>query len=305
VEIVAPADGLRMQDASITIVARASDALSGVASASCNGVAAALDERGNVTCVVALLPGANDVVVEAGDVAGNSGSAGIRVIRTGDTSGLRVVPEVLGLVVGSTHALQVLNAVGPVRDVLWTVDNPMVLTVADGSGELTASSAGVAVVTASSGDHSASVKVTVYAGERVPPGATRWRTGGLFVVETPSEPLPDAPEPPEQLIESIRRPDGRALVRTTAASAGAVLWEALPAVAATETPAAISPERGMAAAIIRTWVSTAPSSRPEIIRAASRPKGGMPAWRRSSSSSFRKPVWSCSFRACMTGRLGS
>jgi hypothetical protein len=43
----------------------------------------------------------------------------------------------------------------------------MIVRVADGSGEPPASFTGVALVTVFSGGHSASVKVTVYAGERV------------------------------------------------------------------------------------------------------------------------------------------
>jgi hypothetical protein len=239
VEVAAPADGAETRDASITIVARAFDALSGLAAASCNGAPAALDDRGTISCTVALLPGVNDVVVEARDLAGNSGSAGIRVARTDEDPALRVVPQVLGLVVGRTQTLHVMDALGPLRDVQWIVDNPMIASVADGTNVLIAKSAGSAVVTALVGGRSASATVTVYPGNAVPPGATRWRTGDVGVIALPPEPPPDVPVPPEQLIESTLRSDGRTIVTTTAASTGAIQWIAAPAVAIGEKTTAI------------------------------------------------------------------
>ena len=109
VQIATPADRLVTRASSIQIVANASDALSGVASATCGGVPAGIDSRGGIRCVVDLLPGINDVVVEATDHADNSGSIGIRVTRTGDTSTLRVVPQVLSVLVGRARTLQVMD----------------------------------------------------------------------------------------------------------------------------------------------------------------------------------------------------
>ena len=55
-----------------------------------------------VTCSLTLLPEINDVVVEASDLAGNSGSAGARVVRTGQARTIRVVPEMAAVKVGAS-----------------------------------------------------------------------------------------------------------------------------------------------------------------------------------------------------------
>ena len=139
--------------ASMRIDAHAVDALSGLASATCNGRAAAFDARGTVECVVALHPGVNDIVVEATDRAGNSGSAGIRVTRTGVASVLHVVPDTLGLVIGEPKQLQVLDEFGRVvRNVVWRVNNPLLAQMSnDGRNAVTPLAAGSLTVTAIAG----------------------------------------------------------------------------------------------------------------------------------------------------------
>ena len=202
----APADRLVTRAASIQIVANASDALSGVASATCGGVPAGVDSRGGIRCVVDLLPGINDVVVEATDHADNSGSIGIRVTRTGDTSTLRVVPQVLSVLVGRARPLQVMDEYGPVQDVTWTVDNPGVADIADETNVLTPKAAGVVTVTAWHGGISASAVVNVHH-DRLPLGAIRWRSGGASVIQ--AFPPPAIKEdPPRQCCRSPSRRNG-------------------------------------------------------------------------------------------------
>ena len=116
VQITAPADRLVTRAASIQIVANASDALSGVARATCGGVPAGVDSRGGIRCVVDLLPGINDVVVEATDQRTTAGRLALRDAHR-DTSTLRVVPQVLSVLVGRARPLQVMDEYGPVQDV--------------------------------------------------------------------------------------------------------------------------------------------------------------------------------------------
>jgi hypothetical protein len=233
VQIVTPADGFVTRASSIQIVANAFDALSGVASATCGGVPASVDRRGEIRCVVDLLPGITDVVVEATDHADNSGSIGIRVTRTGDTSTLRVVPQRLSVLVGRARTLQVMDEYGPVQDVTWTVDNPGVADVADETSVLTPKAAGVVTVTAWHRGVSAGAVVNVHQGDRLPLGATRWRSDGLFVVQAfPPPAIKGAPDPPMLSIDLAagRRP----LLSSTETETGALMWSEAPAISIAE-----------------------------------------------------------------------
>ena len=217
---------------SIQIVATAFDALSGVASATCGGVPASIDSRGGIRCVVDLLPGITDVVVEATDHADNSGSIGIRVTRTGDASTFRVVPQLLSVLVGRARTLQVMDEYGPVQDVTWTVDNPGVADVADQTNVLTPKAAGVVTVTAWHGGISASAVVNVHH-DRLPLGATRWRSGGASVIQ--AFPPPATKEDPDPSMLSINLAAGRRpLLSSTDTATGALIWSAAPAISIAE-----------------------------------------------------------------------
>ena len=64
VSITSPANGSVTAAPSIEVTAHATDALSGVVTATCNGEPASVDEHGLVRCAVALLPGVNDTIVQ-------------------------------------------------------------------------------------------------------------------------------------------------------------------------------------------------------------------------------------------------
>ena len=93
--------------ASVSIVARTSDAISGPMAAACNGVPTTIADGGLIRCEVPLSVGANAVVVEVTDHAHNSGSSGFRIVRTAASSRLAVVPENIGLIVGQVTTVQV------------------------------------------------------------------------------------------------------------------------------------------------------------------------------------------------------
>jgi hypothetical protein len=242
VQIVTPAEGLSTAAVSIQILARAADELSGVTSATCAGVQASFDERGDIRCTVALLPGVNDVVVEATDAAGNSGSIGVRVTRTGSTSKLRVAPEALSVLAGQPRTLQVMDEYGPVLDVIWRVDNPWIARMADDTNVLTPLRAGKAVVTAMHGGASASAVVTVHAGDRLPAGTTKWQNGrGVKVIQTPPTAGTPGVDPP---LLTTYEPAGRQpMLFATDFETGEDLWSEAPPMSAGEKAASLYAQR--------------------------------------------------------------
>jgi hypothetical protein len=231
VQIESPADGIVQSAGELQIVAHAFDALSGVASATCNGRLAQVDTDGRVTCVVPLRPGINDIVIEASDRADNSGSSGIRVTRTGRSSALRIVPESVSVLLGEREprSFQVLDDIGNVvPNVTWRVDNPQVAEISqDGANLLTPRSPGSTTATAIAAGMSVDAKVTVYAGTRFPPGAVRWRTPPLSVIQSPET---FAGRPYGSAVVADTVPERRARLRSIDERTGRIEWIETPAV---------------------------------------------------------------------------
>ena len=162
---------------SIDVVAHVADALSGLASATCNGAPSPIDKSGAVRCRASLEPGANDIVVEASDVAGNSASAGINVRRIGRATALTIIPEAASVLVGSSRTFRALSNydmnVGPVT---WSVDTPSIATMIGNLFQ--AHEQGTVTITARFADLTATATVSTYEGDRLPPDSTRWKVGG-------------------------------------------------------------------------------------------------------------------------------
>ena len=186
VTIESPRAGLVTTNALLMVVAQTSDALSGVASATCNGMPASVSASGRVQCVILLVPGMNDIAVEVSDRASNSGSAGLRVQLRGTPSRLRVVPDAAGVLIGGTRTFQVLDEFGvDVPGIVWRVDAPDRAQISDdGRHLLAAQAAGPVVLTASAGGLTATASVTIYPGDRVPPNGIRWKVEGLSIIQT-------------------------------------------------------------------------------------------------------------------------
>src|SRR5262245_24713270 len=142
--------------------------------AACNGIPATIAGGGVVRCEVPLSIGANDVVVEVTDRADNSGSSGFRITRTPPSPALAVVPENIGLIVGQVTTVQVFDGAGlAARGVVWENPNPAVGEMStDGRNVFTAKAPGMSWLTARAGTTSAGLLITVYAGDRLPFGAT-------------------------------------------------------------------------------------------------------------------------------------
>ena len=178
--------------ASIAVVARAADAISGLMSATCNGLPAPISQNGMIRCDVPLFIGANDVVVEVSDRADNSGSAGFRIVRTASVPRVSVIPENIGMIVGQVTTVQVQDAAGlPVRRVVWESTDPSIGEMSnDGRHRFTAKAPGRAWLTASTGAVSGRMLISVYAGDRLPAGSTRWQIGNVMILQTPdTQPL--------------------------------------------------------------------------------------------------------------------
>ncbi len=162
------------------VVAHASDAISGLASATCNGIKMPLAESGRIQCIVVLEPGMNDIVVEVSDHASNSGSAGLRALLRGPSSRLRVVPEAAGVLIGSSRTFQVLDEFGlDVPEVVWLVDNPALAEISPDGHVLTAKAPGSVVLKATAGGMTATAFVTIFPGDRLPPNSIRWKVDSL------------------------------------------------------------------------------------------------------------------------------
>jgi len=78
--ITSPADGAILETSSVQVTGTASDALSGIASVTCNGITAVFDGA-SFNCSVPLSFGSNAITVSTTDVAGNIQSQSVSVSR--------------------------------------------------------------------------------------------------------------------------------------------------------------------------------------------------------------------------------
>lgn len=78
VTIASPLEGVVVNSSTITVSGSVNDASSGIASVRCGGTAATFSGT-SFSCSQSLVPGTNSIQVQATDVAGNTGSAGIAV----------------------------------------------------------------------------------------------------------------------------------------------------------------------------------------------------------------------------------
>ena len=201
--------------ASVTVVARTTDAISGPRSATCNGNPSPIGEGGLIRCEVPLSIGANDVVVEVSDFADNSGSAGFRIVRTGGPPRLMVFPENIGLIVGQVTTVQVQNEAGlTARNVVWEGGNPAVGEMStDGRHVFTAKGPGMVWLTATDNRASGRLLITVYAGDRLPPGSTRWQIGPVMILQT-TETQPLKGGDTLSALHAVKTPGGATLVES-------------------------------------------------------------------------------------------
>jgi RHS repeat-associated protein len=113
--IASPANGATLTSSPASVSGTVSDALSGVASVTCNGAVATVSS-GSYTCTVALTAGANTISVQATDEAGNSSAQSVSVTYSAGPgiTGFSPPSAVEGTAVNVTGANFTPNGLNPV-----------------------------------------------------------------------------------------------------------------------------------------------------------------------------------------------
>jgi hypothetical protein len=178
--ITSPAGMTTTSGTSIALVGEASDQLSGLSSVTCNGQAATI-AGGDVSCNVPLNPGINDIVLVARDVAGNSTSAGVRIVRTGTSTVLGLAPAMQTIEVEEELTLKLTDDFGAaITGATWTSSAPAIVSLSvDDPPVLVGLTPGTATITATKNGLNAVATLIVAAGP-LPSGTMRWAVGGLF-----------------------------------------------------------------------------------------------------------------------------
>ncbi len=176
-----PASGTIYDDTwSVPVSATVSDALSGVASVTCNGISA--EGVADIACVLTLRPGHNSAVVSAVDVAGNTSSMGRRLFAASTITSIRVLPATRTMLLSERELVEAVDQSGRVvPNVTWTSSDQAILTI--DAGTLTPVAAGQTQITAEYEGVTASASVTVLSGATRAHGAVRWTAasgGGQF-----------------------------------------------------------------------------------------------------------------------------
>jgi len=178
ITLSSPAEGASFTNTSIQVTGSIADSLSGVSTASCDGVAVPVS-GGAFSCSITLNPGMNLIRVQAGDLAGNSSALSIHAKLTTSLpapASLTITPGTVNMVVDEIRSFVAVDELGRSRpDAMWSVsDNTIVTLAADGSGTLTGVAAGQVTLTATAGAISAQTAVNIFGGELLPPGTAVW-----------------------------------------------------------------------------------------------------------------------------------
>jgi hypothetical protein len=185
---VVPAETI---DTSLDVEATVTDSLSGAASATCSGVAAALS-GGTVECEMPLKIGRNVVLASVVDAAGNSASDSATTVRvTTAAIELTVTPASASILAGEQRLLRAVDQFGRLpTGVTWSSEDDNVVTVVtdeDGAMFALGIASGTVTLTATLGGETAELELTVHAGAALPAGTPRWtapQRAGIAGAET-------------------------------------------------------------------------------------------------------------------------
>jgi alpha-tubulin suppressor-like RCC1 family protein len=260
----------------LRIDATVADQVSGVASASCNGVPAAL-AAGAVRCTIPLIMGRNVISVSARDHAGNPASVSVLVnyFPSEAASSAILTPPAAGLIVGESRTFVMTDNHGRrIAAPQWQTSDEAVVTFSDGVA--TAVGVGSAVLTASADGLTASTEVEVYAGPYLPAGAARWALPVAFGDGLTTETiLADGVDGAH--VYSVEYADERRALATVRAIGvdGSVQWVGSLPLASTEVVRGIAaaPNGGLLAHVTTDFGQGATS----LVRAGWSP--GTPSWR--------------------------
>jgi Glucodextranase, domain B len=175
--VTSPANGSSVTTSSVSVAGTVFDALSGIASVQCNGVAATLSS-GGFLCQVGLTPGVNPIQVSAIDNGGNQAQSAISVTSQAappiPINAIFITPTTINLLVNQSRSVTVVSDQGvPVSGAAITVGDSSVIQV-DSTGQLTAVQPGTTVLTATIGNLAATGTVNVFSGDQLPTGTPRW-----------------------------------------------------------------------------------------------------------------------------------
>jgi Glucodextranase, domain B/IPT/TIG domain/Bacterial Ig-like domain (group 2) len=181
--VSSPSDGTTFSSPNVAIAGTVSDALSGLASVTCNGAAATFGGS-QFSCNISLNVGVNLVVIRATDLAGNVAGSNFHLTLTGTLpapNSIQVTPVGVNMVVGETHQFAAIDELGhPRPEAIWSVSNSSLATMStDGSSTLTALAPGQITLTANVGARSAQTQVNILSGASLPPWSVRWSTPPL------------------------------------------------------------------------------------------------------------------------------
>ena len=144
ISVTSPGANAVLAASSVAISGTVSDALSGVASMTCNGLPATLS-GGGFTCTAGLLPGLNTIHFQAEDAAGNSATSSLQVslsaapavhiVEPANFSFLNISPiTVRGTVSDASATVKVNGVAAPVSSGAFSV----VIPIVEGNNSITA-----------------------------------------------------------------------------------------------------------------------------------------------------------------------
>jgi len=228
--VSSPADGTGFSTAAVTVSGTASDALSGVSSVTCDGVAANVT-GGNFSCNISLTVGVNLVVVRATDVSGNVAASNFHLTLVGTLPApntLQISPSGVNMLAGETRQFAAVDELGRVRsDATWAVSDSTLATItADSSPTLTAVAIGQVTLTATVQSITAQVQLHILSGATLPPGAVRWSAPPVpgFTTRQIIQAVPTAGNGPDLYSHEIDS-NGNGLIRAFTAD-GLPMWQA-------------------------------------------------------------------------------
>jgi hypothetical protein len=176
--VTSPTDGSAFTTSSVSISGTVSDALSGVSSMTCDGVATTVS-GGAFSCNISLNIGVNLVVVRATDSADNVAGSNFHLSLSGTLTApqsLQITPATVNMLVGDTQTFTVVDELGrPRTDAMWTISDTTLATIStDSSPILTAVAVGQATLTANVQGATAQAQVNILGGSSLAPGTVRW-----------------------------------------------------------------------------------------------------------------------------------
>ena len=175
IAITSPSDGAVVTSSSLSLTGTASDALSGVVDATCNGLETTISGS-NVSCNLTLSAGSNAIQVQATDLAGNTATttANVTYNLTPPPIALFITPDRLGMAMSESRKVAMVDDLArAIPASSWAVSDPTVAQIA-ADGTITPLAAGIVTITASYQSLSATAQLTVYGSQTFPPATVRW-----------------------------------------------------------------------------------------------------------------------------------